>query len=155
MGKISIEIYIQAPIERCFDLSRSVDLHIESASWTGEIAIAGITKGLMGASDVVTWRARHFWIRQELSTQITIFDRPKHFRDSQTKGVFKRFDHDHYFEPQNDGTLVKDVFDFECPLGPVGKLADFFVGRHLEKFLKTRNQLIKKVAESDDWQSFI
>ncbi len=155
MGKILIETFIRAPLERCFDLSRSVDLHVFSASGTGEKAVGGITKGLMGANDVVTWEARHFGMIQKLSTKITIYDRPRYFRDSQIQGIFRRFDHDHFFAVKNEGTLVKELFDFDCPLGILGWAADFFVGLHLKNFLKARNEVIKRVAESNDWRSFI
>ena len=155
MSKIFLETFIRAPIDRCFDLSRSVDLHIDSASQTNEKAISGVTSGLMGQDDVVTWSARHFGITQKLSTRITIYNRPKHFRDSQIQGIFSRFDHDHFFEVEGDGTLMKDVFDFDCPFGVFGTAVDFLVHYHLEKFLKSRNQTIKKVAESDEWKLFL
>src|SRR5262245_45796803 len=64
MVRIELETLISAPIERCFDLSRSIDLHMASTNWTGERAIAGVTAGLIGAGEQVTWRGRHFglWI---------------------------------------------------------------------------------------------
>lgn len=155
MGRIILETLIKAPIDRCFDLSRSVDLHAQSAASTTEEAIAGVTTGLMGNQDVVTWKAKHFGIVQVLSTKIVTYDRPKHFRDSQTQGIFKRFDHDHFFETTDEGTLMKDIFDFTCPFGIFGSMADFVVKRHLENFLKVRNQEIKRIAESNDWHLFI
>jgi ligand-binding SRPBCC domain-containing protein len=155
MSTINLETFIQAPIERCFDLSRSVDLHIISTSQTNERAIAGVTSGLMKLNDVVTWEARHFGIKQKLTVAIIQFDRPNHFRDSQVKGVFHSFDHDHFFETKNGGTLMKDVFRFKCPLGPLGAFADPFVKLHLKKFLETRNQAIKKVAEGNNWSSLL
>ena len=156
MSKILIETYIKAPIERCFDLSRSVDLHLMSAAETNELAVAGVTRGLLGPGDNVTWEARHFGVIQRLSVQITAYDRPKFFRDSQTKGIFRRFDHDHFFETKGDGTLIREIFDFDCPMGTLGKLvADYFVARHLRKFLIKRNEIIKKVAESDEWRSIL
>lgn len=155
MSTINLETFIHAPIERCFDLSRSVDLHIISTSQTNERAIAGVTSGLMKLNDVVTWEARHFGINQKLTVTITQFDRPNHFRDSQVKGIFHSFNHDHYFEVRAGGTLMKDVFQFKCPLGPFGTLADPFVKIHLKKFLETRNQAIKRVAEGNDWSSLL
>lgn len=155
MGKIHIDTLIRAPLERCFDLSRSVDLHMESAASTYERAVAGKTHGLMDLNDVVTWEAKHFGVTQRLTAKITAFNRPHHFRDSQLKGIFRRFDHDHFFETVNDSTLMKDVFDYECPLGILGVTVDFVIGLHLKKFLKTRNSVIKKIAEGEGWRSFI
>ena len=42
MPVIDISTVIAAPIERCFDLSRSIDLHLESMSHTNERAVAGV-----------------------------------------------------------------------------------------------------------------
>jgi len=39
---IELEIRIAAPIERVFDLARSIDLHVDSTAGTGERAIAGV-----------------------------------------------------------------------------------------------------------------
>ena len=44
-----LETFIHAPIDRCFDLMRDVDAHTRSTSKTRERAVAGTTKGLLGA----------------------------------------------------------------------------------------------------------
>ena len=97
MPLIRLETLIHAPIERCFDLSRDIDLHMRSTEETQEIAVAGVTTGLIGLGEEVTWEATRFGVRQKLTTRITAFSRPGHFRDSQVRGAFRRFDHDHYF----------------------------------------------------------
>jgi ligand-binding SRPBCC domain-containing protein len=118
MPVITLETRISAPIERCFDLSRDIDLHMQSTKHTREVAIAGITTGFIGAGQEVTWEATHFGVRQTLTIRITAYDRPVHFRDSQVNGAFKRFDHDHLFKEISGGsTLMRDVFDYESPLG--------------------------------------
>jgi len=37
---ISIETIIAAPIERCFDLARSVEAHVETSHFTDERVVA-------------------------------------------------------------------------------------------------------------------
>jgi hypothetical protein len=66
MIRIEETTIIDAPIERCFDLSRSVEVHLLSNVHSGEQAIAagGVTSGLVGLGQQVTWRARHFYIWQ-------------------------------------------------------------------------------------------
>jgi hypothetical protein len=53
---------IHAPIERCFDLARSVEVHLAGNVHSGEHAVAedGVTSGLIDLGQRVTWRARHF-----------------------------------------------------------------------------------------------
>ncbi len=103
MPVIKLETKINAPIERVFDLSRSIDLHTKSTSKTGEEAIAGRTSGLINLDETVTWRAKHLGVTQTLTSKITQFERPFHFRDSMVRGIFKRIDHDHFFEEIKGG----------------------------------------------------
>jgi hypothetical protein len=44
VARIELETAIAAPVERCFDLSLSVDLHLRSAANTGERVVAGPTR---------------------------------------------------------------------------------------------------------------
>jgi ligand-binding SRPBCC domain-containing protein len=159
MGRIEIETYIQAPPSRCFDLSINVDLHVASATGTDEKIVAdehgSIARGSLKLGDTVTFEARHFGVRQRITSRITKFERPHSFRDSQLKGIFARFDHDHIFQAQANGTLVTDIFDFTCPLGPLGQIADYFVARHLRFFLIERNRILKSVAETDRFRDFL
>jgi ligand-binding SRPBCC domain-containing protein len=153
---IYITTQISAPIQRVFDLSRSVDLHAASTAQTGERAVAGVTSGLMSLGQEVTWRARHFGVWQDLTSRITAFDPPAHFRDSLVRGAFRRFDHDHFFAQRREITTMRDVFDFQSPLGILGRIADYLVlTRYLRHFLSIRNATIKKAAETDEWQRYL
>lgn len=149
MPEILLKTYIGAPIERCFDQARSIDLHTDSMSHTGEKAIAGRTSGLIGLGETVTWEAKHFGIRQTLTSKITGFDYPNLFTDEMVKGAFKSIRHEHYFAARNGQTLMTDIFIFESPLGIPGRLANFlFLKRYMTKLLIKRNCAIKQAAES-------
>ena len=130
-------------------VSRSMDFHVHSMTTSGETAIAGVTLGLIGMGQEVTWRARHFGMSHEHTAKITMFDRPKHFRDEMIHGRFKRFVHDHHFEATPAGTLMRDVLDFNSPLGFLGAAVDSFIlNRYLVRLLQTRNQVVQRAAES-------
>ena len=150
MPIIRLETLIRAPIGLCFDLSRDIDLHIRSTKSTNESAIAGVTTGLIGLGEEVTWQATHFRVRQKLTTRITAFSRPDHFRDSQIRGAFKRFDHDHFFFGVRDTlTRMVDQFDYQSPLGVVGRMADLlFLEKYMRNLLQKRNDVIKEEAEA-------
>jgi len=149
MPVIDFTVLINAPIETCFDLARDIDLHVVSTRGTQEKAVAGVTSGLIGPGQEVTWEATHFGIRQRLTSRITMFDRPHHFRDSQVSGAFRRFDHDHFFTSNSNGViLMREVFDYDSPLGPLGRVADtIFLRSYMESFLKKRALVIKAAAE--------
>ncbi len=156
MPVINLSTYINAPGERCFDLSRSIDIHIESTSGTHEKAIAGITSGLIGFGEEVTWRAKHLGVYQNLTSRITEYQYPETFTDSMVKGAFKRFDHQHIFLQEGDGTLMKDIFDFESPFGIFGKFVNtMFLTNYMRGFLVARNNVIKEIAEGRNWMKYI
>lgn len=151
MPIIELTTVIRGDIEDCFDLSRSIDFHIITTSRTNEKAISGRTHGLIELGETVEWQATHFGIRQKLTSKITKFERPFHFRDEQLKGAFKHLVHDHYFEKANNDVVMKDVFNFQSPLGLPGKLFDkFILTDYLTKFLIERNNLIKKYIETSN-----
>lgn len=156
MPVIQLVNTVRAPIEVCFDLSRSIDFHVESMRHTGETAVRGKTTGLIGLGEEVTWRARHL-ISQELTARITLYDRPRHFRDSMVAGAFKRFDHDHYFVAEGENTVVTDIFDFESPMGRLGRIADeLFLRKYMKQLLEARNAVLKSTAESEQlWTHFL
>ena len=148
MPKIELLTEINAPIENVFNLARSIDMHMESTKQTGEKAIAGKTSGLIELGETVTWRAKHFGIRQTLTSKITEFDRPNYFVDEMIKGAFKSFRHEHHFSASNGKTLMKDVFVFESPLGVLGGLFNWLVlTRYMKSLLEERNRVIKDAVE--------
>ena len=155
MIRIQLTTVIEAPIERCFDLSRSVDLHTASTSRTGERAIAGVTAGLIGLGQEVTWSGRHFGFRVTHTSRITALEFPKYFQDSMVRGMFRSFCHDHYFETSEGRTLMKDVLMFEAPLGLLGRAAERLVlQKHMRRLLERRNVSIRRAAESEKWRDY-
>ena len=147
---ITIAWSVTAPPERVFDLARSVDAHLASTSSTDERAVGKKTTGLLDLGEEVTWRARHLGVVQELTSRITAFDRPHHFRDTMIRGAFRRFEHDHFFEADGDDPDVcrcLDVFAFAAPLGPLGWLAErLFLERYMRQFLEERIRVLIALA---------
>ena len=156
MARIELKTSIAAPVERCFDLSRNIDLHVASTQGTGERAIAGTTTGPIGPGETVTWKGRHFGLMLTHTSRITAYERPYHFQDSMSRGAFRSYTHDHYFEPSDGGTLMTDVMEFTAPLRPFGWLAEVLVlERHMRVFLEHRNAFVKRVAESGEWKDYV
>ncbi|MEP2237420.1 MAG: SRPBCC family protein [Maribacter sp.] len=156
MPRIVLKTVINAKKEIVFDLSRSIDLHKISTEHTNEEAIAGVTSGLIGLNQSVTWRAKHFGTYQILTSKITEFEFPNFFADEMVKGAFKTFKHEHHFKNHQNSTLMIDYFDYQSPLGFLGKIADsLFLKKYMTDLLAKRNVTIKEFAESDKWQQII
>lgn len=153
MPNIHLTTFIAAPVERVFDLSRSIDLHKKSMEHASEQAVAGTTTGLIGLDETVTWKAKHLGKQRVLKVKITAMSAPASFTDEMVAGDFKQMKHEHHFKPINNGTLMIDLFSFETPYGGLGKLANsVFLSRYMKKLLEQRNAAIKEYAEGDKWK---
>ena len=149
MPKFTLTTHIKAPIEVCFDLARSIDLHLDTMKHTDERAIAGITSGLIGLNETLTWKARHFGIVMTLTSKITECSSPEIFADEMVAGPFKMMRHRHVFEQKQGYTLMTDEFVYESPLGILGKAADaLFLRNYMQNLIEHRNRVIKQKAES-------
>jgi ligand-binding SRPBCC domain-containing protein len=150
---------IQAPAERCFDLARSVEVHLLGNTHFGEQALAsgGRTVGLIEKGERVTWRARHFWFWHELTSEITDLKRPEYFRDVMVRGIFRSMTHDHYFRQLPGGqTEMRDLFVFAAPVPVAGRIAEIiFLRRYMRGLLRERNAVIRQVAESEEWRRYV
>jgi ligand-binding SRPBCC domain-containing protein len=156
MAQIRLETIISAPLERVFDLSRSIDLHKLSAAHTNEEAIAGRTSGLIELGENVTWRAKHLGVYQKLTVEIVKMDRPTMFEDVMLNGAFKSMRHIHRFIKDGSNTKMIDEFEFESPLGVLGKMINWiFLKKYMTKFLIVRNKEIKRIAEGEQWKQLL
>lgn len=154
MATILLSTRIYAPIATCFDVSRSIDLHIESMQPSNETAIAGVTSGLIELGETVTWRAKHFSTHMQMTVVITAMQYPDYFIDEMQRGPFKSMKHLHEFEQKDGYVLMKDRFEFESPLGILGKLVNFiFLKGYMQRLLAKRNEALKAAAEKQPLQN--
>lgn len=148
MGSIRVETLIKAPIDRCFDLARSVEAHLASTAETAERVVGGRSEGLFELGDSVTWEARHFGLRLRQGSMITRSEPPHVFVDEGTSGPLGHFRHLHQFVPEHDATLMVDTFEYEIPLRLGGRIADrVVVERHMRRLLTDRATYLKAEAE--------
>ncbi len=156
MPLIHLTTFIAAPVERVFDLSRSVNLHKVSTAHRHERIVDGVMSGLLKAGDSVTWQARHLNKERRFTSQVTEMDYPVHFTEEMLKGDFKSFRHEHHFKGIDNGTILIDMLHFETPYGVIGKLLNhFYLTQYLQTMLHTRNQVIREYAESRKWISIL
>lgn len=148
MSIIILKTIIVAPIETCFDLARSIDLHVHSMQSSNEKAIDGKTSGLISLNEMVTWKARHFGLQFTMTSKITAMEKSSCFTDEMTKGPFKKLHHQHLFRVIDSGTEMTDIFEFEAPFGLLGKLVERIILKsYMKNLLIERNNVIKKEAE--------
>jgi ligand-binding SRPBCC domain-containing protein len=152
---VSIDTFIAAPLEECFDLARSVEAHIETSRFTEERVVEpgepGRLSGLLDLGDTITFEGVHLGVRQKLTARVTEMQRPFRFVDEQVRGAFAQLRHVHEFFSDHGVTHMRDTIVWKSPLGPLGRLADWlFLRRHLMMFLRRKQRLLKELAESLD-----
>ena len=82
-------------------------------------------------------------IRAQWIARITEFEWDHHFADVQDKGPFKCWHHRHEFVSETrgsiEGTIVRDVIDYEVGFGFLGNIANaIFVRRQMEQTFSKR-----------------
>ena len=156
MSNIHLTTFIAAPIERVFDLSRSISLHKISTAHTKEEAIAGVTTGLINATETVTWRAKHLFKTRIYTSIISEMQLPNFFIDEMQKGDFKSLKHEHHFKQVDNGTIMIDVLNFESPYGIIGKWFNtIYLKKYLQRFIEQRNVVIKEYSETEKWKAIL
>jgi ligand-binding SRPBCC domain-containing protein len=147
MAVLRVKTDIAAPATTCFDLSRSIDLHLESMIGSQERAVSGQTSGLIGYGQEVTWEARHLGRRWRMTARIVLFDRPYRFVDEMVRGPFRSFSHEHLFSAHGQCTQMTDVVEFQMGPRLVGRLLDPIVFMYLKRLMVIRSTSIKRKAE--------
>ena len=156
MNVITIETKILAPIQRVFDLARSVEFHVDSLACTKEKAVAGVTTGLLVLGDEVTWRGRHLGLTRTMTVRVSAFTAPDYFCDELVRGPFIRFDHHHCFTVEGENTAMQDVLYYAVPGGLFGRMFNAVVlGDHLRSLFAKRSTCLKRTAESDEWKRYL
>ena len=150
MPVITLVTEIHAPIERCFDLCRDLEVHTRTVPHTHERLVGDKKSGLAERGDVLVFEAVHLGVRQRLSSQITEVERPVLFADVALSGAFQSLRHEHRFTAIDGGTLMRDRLEWTSPLGLLGCIADaLLLKRYMLRFLVTRNRNLKVIVETD------
>jgi len=149
MTTINLSTKIKAPLKTVFDLSRNIDIHMESMGYTQEKAIAGRISGHIELGEIVTWEGKHFGLRIQHESIITAMESPTYFVDEMKKGHFKWLKHEHIFKEGNGITIMIDKFCYQTPYGIFGKLFDWLLlEKHLTTILEKRSVHIKNISEN-------
>ncbi len=106
-----------------------------------------------GVGSIITTTFRPFrflpW-RREWVAAITEFEWNHHFADVQQKGPFEQWHHRHEFMPEArgelNGTLVRDLIEYEVGCGPLGALANsLFIARQMRHSFAERQKTLPQL----------
>ena len=119
---------IPRPIDEVFDFfARPWNLGRITPDMGFELLTTDTT---MRAGLTIDYRIRPlFGVPTRWRTEIGAWDPPVRFTDIQTRGPYRRWEHEHRFRSVEGGTLVEDEVVYELPFGPLGEVAHRLVVR--------------------------
>jgi len=79
-------------------------------------------------------------------TEITHVKNKLFFVDEQRIGPYKMWHHEHIFEIQNNGVLMKDVITYVPPFGILGRIANLlFIRKRINYIFDYRKKILDKI----------
>ena len=150
MVTIRLTTWVNAPIERCFQLATNVEFNSASASAK---AASGDT---FQVGDVFNrsgwWRG----LRMAYTSRIEEIRPFTYFKEVMADGSFRQFEHEHHFTPMDDGTRVRSEVRFAAGGGPVGLMLErLLLRKHVLKLLTQRHMRLKDAVESNEWREYL
>ncbi len=100
----------------------------------------------MAPGTLIEYRLRFRGVPVRWLTRIEAWEPPRRFIDAQVSGPYALWHHTHEFEPDGDGTLIRDRVRYRIGFGPLGALAlRLFVRRDLERIFDYRQAAITRL----------
>lgn len=100
----------------------------------------------MKAGALIDYRISLHGIPMTWRTEITKWDPPFGFVDTQLSGPYKQWVHRHTFSETDAGSmLIEDEVRYRLPLEPLGDIARFFVEREIKNIFDYRQKTVARV----------
>jgi ligand-binding SRPBCC domain-containing protein len=134
---------LPAPPEHVFPFfGEARNLEAITPPWLGfRVTTPGAIEMREGA--LIEYRLTLHRVPVRWRTRIEAWEPSRRFVDAQVSGPYRLWHHTHLFEPDGDGTLMRDLVRYALPAGPLGRLAHAaFVRRDLERIFDFRRDRV-------------
>lgn len=153
MSNIHLTKFIEAPVERVFDLTRNLTVLRALFNERKETLHSGAGGNLLEHGETVSIHARHLGKTRMVTLRVTTMQSPLEFTEEQVKGDLENFRHQHHFKAVENGTILIDLIDFGEARGFMGGLlSKLYLKSYLVALTERRNELIRQYAESEKWR---
>lgn len=102
----------------------------------------------MRAGTLLDYKLRVHGLPWRWRTLIKEWQPPQRFVDEQVRGPYRRWIHTHTFEPQDGGTIARDVVHYAVPFDFIAH--PLFVRRDIERIFAFRQEALR--AKFQKWQ---
>src|SRR4051812_48474138 len=142
MPELVVETFINAPVERCYELIRDPRLHgstkVHRDPADGNAPVLGET---------IRFETSFLGFQQILIVRCIELIPPRRFVDAMIRGRFGLFAHVHEFDQQGDGTLLRDTLIWEARGLFDAAMDEILIKRRLTDVVNERNRRLKEIAE--------
>lgn len=97
----------------------------------------------LGDGAVIDYRLRIRGLPLRWQSRIGRWEPPQRFTDEQTRGPYRRWLHEHSFEPLDGGTLCRDLVEYDVYGGAL--MHALFVRRDLLRIFAFRQQTLRRL----------
>jgi ligand-binding SRPBCC domain-containing protein len=105
----------------------------------------------MREGTTIDYRLKLFGLPMAWRSVITRWDPPRGFIDSQVKGPYRQWIHEHLLEPVEGGTLMTDRVSYRVPGGPLEPLIHaMFIRPSLGRIFGYRKQVVRDLFAATD-----
>lgn len=126
---LETEVVLPCPVKDVFAFfSDPMNLQTITPPWL-HFQILNVPKEPLTRGSLIEYRIRWRWVPLRWLTEISEWEPPFRFVDSQRKGPYRQWIHLHTFEERDGGTLMRDRVEYAIPGWVVEPLLHRFVVR--------------------------
>lgn len=139
------EQHVPLPAQEAFAFyADAMNLEAIPPSWLGFRVITPAPVELHPGARI-EYRLRLHRVPVRWLTEITEWEPGRRFVDTQVRGPYRLWEHEHTFSPAAGGTLIRDRVRYRLPLGLLGALAHLaFVRRDLRRIFAFRQHEVAR-----------
>ena len=136
------ELWLPVPPEELFPFfGNAANLDAITPGWL-HFHIVTPQPIVMREGALIDYRLRVRGLPLRWRTRIGVWNPPHRFVDEQLRGPYRRWIHEHTFEPRNGGTLARDRVRYVVPLDPL--LHRWLVRPDIERIFAFRAAELKR-----------
>jgi hypothetical protein len=137
--------FLPKPVDVVFAFfSRPENLQVLTPPWLDFRMVEA--PGELAAGCHIRYRLRWRALPIRWTTEISTWNPPHGFVDRELAGPYALWNHEHWFEHRDAGTLMRDRVAYALPLGWAGRLAHWaVVQKDVEKIFDFRAQAMQRL----------
>ena len=140
---LETSLWLPQPVDRVFSFfADAANLERLTPPWL-RFKILTILPIDMAVGVQIDYRLRYRGLSLRWRTEILAWEPPHRFVDSQIKGPYRRWVHEHVFLEQDGGTLVVEQVEYALPGGALTNA--LLIGRDLDRIFAYREQRLLEI----------